>query len=94
MDPMGINQPGWLMEWQMVTTKPCQWGNFATLDVLRPYLPDLGLPSMEATMVLYRFAGGVPISKDYLEDHPMTCKSLITMVIVGPLSRVIRQSGL
>jgi len=25
-------------------------GVFPTLDVLRPYLPDLGLPSMEATM--------------------------------------------
>ena len=25
----------------------------------------------------------------YLEDHPMTCKWLITMVIVSPLSRVV-----
>ena len=38
------------MEWQNGQHQPCQWGNFATLDVLRPYLPDLGLPSMEATM--------------------------------------------
>ena len=26
--------------------------------------------------------------RSYLEDHPMTCKWLITMVIISPLSRV------
>ena len=29
------------------------------------------------------------ITIHYLEDHPMTCKWLITMVIVSPLSRVV-----
>ena len=29
------------------------------------------------------------LSSEYLEDHPRTCKWLITMVIVNPLSRVV-----
>ena len=33
--------------------------------------------------------GGKDYITPYLEDHPRTCKWLITMVIVSPLSRVV-----
>ena len=35
------------------------------------------------------FSPGTILMNTCLEDHPMTCKWLITMVIVGPLSRVM-----
>ena len=72
--------------------QPCQWGfpnpRCAQAIFARPGSTQHGGGGKRPQNhhVLYRFAGGVPISKGYLEDHPMTCKWSITMVIVGPLS--------
>ena len=50
----------------------------------------LGFDSCSPGSKCFFFLGGAYPSYDhYLEDHPRTCKWLITMVIVSPLSAVV-----
>ena len=47
------------------------------------------LPANQRTDAIWNKLVGVKLVPTYLEDHPMTCKWLITMVIVSPLTRVV-----
>ena len=74
------------------------WSHLATTSI--PLIHPA--TDWHSTGTHYQVAGGERVADDfqkccvglfplvmYLEDHPMTCKWLITMVIVSPLSRVI-----